>query len=41
MFADKSGGEAWPCVEETRGDGGGLGQYDWAEGFLVKVLDNV
>ena len=23
MFADKSGGETWPCGEETRGDGGG------------------
>ena len=25
MFADKSGGETWPCGEETSGDGGGPG----------------
>ena len=25
MFADKSGGETWPCGEETSGDGSGLG----------------
>ena len=25
MFVDKSGGNTWPCDEETSGDGGGPG----------------
>ena len=41
MFADKSGGETWPCGEETRGDGGGPGSHNGAEGCSIEVLKNV
>ena len=41
MFGDKSGGETRPCGKTIRGDGGGLGQNDRAEGRLMLVLDNV
>ena len=41
VFADKSGGETRPCGKTIRGDGGGLGQNDGAEGQLMLVLDNV
>ena len=41
VFADKSGGETWPCGEKTRGDGGGPDRHDGAEGQSMEVLDNV
>ena len=41
MFADTSGGENWPCGEETSSDGGGPGRHDGAEGFSMEVFHNV
>ena len=41
VFADKSRGETWPCGKKNRGDGGGPGRNDGAEGQSMEVLDNV
>ena len=40
VFADKSRCETRPCGENPRGDGGGPGRNNGAEGRSMKVLDN-
>ena len=40
VFVDKSGGETRTCGEKNRGDGGGPGRNDGAEGRSMEVLEN-